>query len=195
MPIQSGNQLLDYNLVYAWNVQNTEPSGEQASPGAGVTGPGYAQAGVTPVSTNTGSASAGQAGSGTAMSAIGSAYQSDLPAGATADGSAPVLYNPGYSGEGTFLGQLSATTTPAAPALSYAARINNPSGLAAQVTFLTAASVTGVYVGPNGVGGSGTTNLTEVSAGGAAEFTVAVPPAGVIYVTGSGASWVWMTQN
>lgn len=171
----------DYNLVFGWNVQNSEPSAGAAN-GPGTTPAGYAQAGVAPQPP---AVTVGQVGSGTVNSAIG-------PLGGPA-GNSPILENPGYAdGTGTFLGQLTTTTQPVAPIIAYATRVNNPSGLAASVT-VTGGSVTGIYVGPLGVGGgTGTTNLTQITSG---PGTVTVPPAGVIYVTGSGGAWTWITQN
>ena len=169
----------DPNLVYGWNVQlpssNTNTYGDAP--------PGYAQAGVAPVA----SVTAGQVSSGNIDSATG------VAAGGPA-GLSPILENPGYAdGMNTLLGQLPAhgTGTPNdAPAITYAARVNNPSGLATLVTIT--GTVSNVYVGPAGVGGSGTTNLTQV---GATAGTYTVPPAGVIYVVGSAGAWTWMTTN
>jgi hypothetical protein len=190
--------LIDPNLTYGWSVQ--DPAGTSNT--YGYAGPGYAQAGNAPaVAFGSGAGQVeGQMNSGTAGSAIG--YADTFP-----DASAPILTNPGYAdspaaysattGVTTGLMEpqvLSANSTPAAPTIALSTRINNPSGLAASVSVLAGSgSVTGVYVGNYGTGGAGTTNLTQVGSA-AGQYTV--PPAGIIYVTGTtGATWTWITTN
>jgi hypothetical protein len=177
--------LIDPNLSYAWTSQQAAGSTNlygQAGLGYGTNAPV-----ATPVPAFGAAPNNGQGG-GLALSNDG-LWQ--YPGNANAQ----ALTNAGYADQyPLFLGQLTSTTQPPAPALTLATRISNPTGLGATVTIgAGTGSVTGVYVGPNGVGGTGTTNLTQV---GSAAGTYTVPPAGVIYVTGTTAPvWTWITQN
>jgi hypothetical protein len=180
--------LIDPNLSYAWTNQQVGSSSNlygQAGLGYGTNAPTAAATVAFGTAPNVGQ------GGGLALAGTGP-YIGTGPYGVSGNANAQALTNAGYAdGNGTFLGQLSGTTQPAAPTLVAATRVNNPSGLAALVTLV---GTTGnVYVGPVGVAGSGTTNLTLV---GAAAGTYTVPPGGVIYVTTvSGVTATWITQN
>lgn len=181
MPIQSGNQLLDYNLVTGWNVQNSEATAGNSG-GPGTTPAGYAQAGVTPPASTT----TGQTGSGTAISATGNI-------GPNGNGpSAPVLENPGYadSTQATLLGQITAPAT-----TGFATGVQSPTGLACQVAVVMSGAGT-ISVAPlvpsTGVAG---TYVVAATAAGAGTFVVTVPPAGFIKVSANLTSWTWVSQN
>jgi hypothetical protein len=173
--------LIDPNLSYAWTSQQTAGSSNlygQAGLGYGTNAPVAAPANAFGTAPNVG-AGGGNALSGTGLYNMGNA-------------NANALFNAGYADQyPLFLGQLSTTTQPPAPTLTAATRVQNPTGLAAIVTLT---GTTGnVYVGPNGVGGSGTTNLTLV---GSAAGTYNVPPGGILYVTTvAGVTATWITQN
>src|ERR1700722_17061725 len=173
--------LIDPNLSYAWTSQQAAGSTNlygQAGLGYGTNAPVAAVPNTFGTAPNTGQ------GGGLALAGTGLYNQGNANANA--------LFNAGYADQSPlFLGQLSSTTQPPAPTLTAATRCNNPTGLAVQVTLTGTTGA--VYVGPNGVGGSGTTNLTQV---GSAAGTYSVPPGGVIYVTTvSGVTATWITQN
>ncbi len=174
--------LIDPNLSYAWTSQQAAGSTNlygQAGLGYGTNTPNAPQ----PPADTTGQ------GGGNALSNTGLYNQGNANANA--------LVNPGYAD--AYPGQmtpglvLSTTTTPVAPTLTLATRIQNPSGLTGSVSVgAGTGSVTGIYIGQAGVGGTGTTNLTQVASGAA---VVIVPPGGIIYVTGTTAPvWTWTLQ-
>lgn len=172
----------DYNLIFGWNVQNSEPSAGAAN-GPGTTPAGYAQAGNTPAAGVT----VGQVGSGNINSAVGSGVGG--PAGAS-----PILENPGYAdmNPGQMEPQvLTGSTTPAAPATTGAASgVANPSGLAASVTVNVSGAAT------ISVANAGSSSYTTVATpAGAASVAVTVPPAGSIKVTANLSSWTWVLTN
>lgn len=179
----AGN-LIDPNLSYAWTNQQTA----SAANVYGSAGLGYGSvAGVAPTAIfNTPAAQGG----GLALAGTGPYIGQGL-GGVAGNANAQALTNSGYADQyPLFLGQLSTTTQPPTPTWTTNTRVANPTGLAAQVTVV--GTVTFVYVGPNGVGGSGTTNLIQV---GTTAGTYTVPAGGVIYVTGSGVTWTWITTN
>lgn len=177
----AGN-LIDPNLSYAWTAQQAAGSGNlygQAGLGYGSVAP------VAPAPQTFGTAPNAGAGGGNALSNTGLYNRGNANAAA--------LFNAGYSSENApFLGLLTSTTQPPVPTPALGARIPNPSGLVAQVN-IVGGTLTNVYIGQNGVAGSGTTNLTQVGTGAG---TYTVPAAGVIYLAGSVApTWTWITQN
>lgn len=178
--------LLDPNLSYGWT--NQQP-GASSGNLYGQAGLGYGSvAGVAPTAVF---GTPAAQGGGLALAGTGP-YIGMGPYGVVGNANAQSLTNSGYADQyPLFLGQLTTTTQPPLPTWTNNTRVVNPTGLAAQVT-ITSGTASAVYVGPAGVGGTGTTNLTEV---GTAAGTFTVPPAGVIYVTGSTVVWTWITTN
>ena len=179
--------LLDPNLSYGWTNQ-------QAAGGSNLYGNAGLGYGTNPPTAPPASAfgSAPNTGQGGGLALAGTGPFIGWGPNGPGNANAQALDNAGYAGSySPFVGQLSATTQPVAPTLVAATRIQNPSGLAAQVNLTGTTGA--VFVGPAGVGGSGTTNLTQV---GAAAGTYVVPPAGILYVTTiAGVTATWMTQN
>lgn len=180
----AGN-LIDPNLSYGWTNQQTATAANV-----------YGQAGLgygtnAPVAPTAVFGTPAAQGGGLALAGTGP-YIGEGLGGVAGNANAQALTNAGYADQyPLFLGQLSSTTQPPVPTLVAATRIANPTGLAVQVTLV---GTTGnVYVGPAGVGGSGTTNLTLV---GTAAGTYTVPAGGLIYVTTvSAVTATWITQN
>lgn len=180
----AGN-LIDPNLSYAWTSQQAAGSSNlygQAGLGygsvSGVTGaqPAFGAAG------NTGQ-NGGLALAGTGLYNMGNANAASLD-------------NTGYSS--TFppvLGQLTANTQPALPAIpASTVAVQNPTGLAALVT-LVAGTVSVISVAPYNAAGAGSATFTQV--GTTTPATVTVPPGGFIKMTYSvvPTSWIWVTTN
>jgi hypothetical protein len=186
----AGN-LLDPNLSYGWT--NQQPASSSNLYGGGTLGygsvSGVAPAIVTPVLADGPPAQGG----GLALAGTGP-YIGIGPYGAVGNANAQSLTNQGYAASfPTFLGQLSSTTQPALPAVPLTTvAVQNPSGLAAQVT-LTGGTVTVVAVAAwAATAGAATFNTVATATG----VTIVVPSAGFIKLTYSSApTWVWITTN
>lgn len=153
----------DQNLNFGWHTQKLGNTAGQS---------GFSQPATAPAATSVSAAEQVSAGA-----------PFPAPAGVT-----QVLTNPGYAvGNGTALG---AVTAPAIPASTVS--VQNPSGLAALVTFV-GGTVTVISTAPNVGGAAGT--FTQV--GTTTPATVTVPPAGFIKMTYSvvPTSWSWVTIN
>lgn len=191
----AGN-LIDPNLSYAWTSQQVGSSTNlygQAGLGYGTNSP-VATIITSPVLANGPAAQGG----GLALAGTGP-YIGTGPFGVSGNANAQALTNQGYADTyGTFLGQLPAsnsngTAMPVAPALVAATRLQNPTGLAAQVTLVGTTGA--VYVGPANQPSTntGTTGLVQV---GSAAGTYTVPAGGILYVTTvSSVTATWITTN